>query len=480
MLLPVETKTPHTLSSLCLRLLSEAEAENVAVFAPDYNEGPSFAPVVGNDSESSSLVLAAKRTYRQDPLNGFKRYSGGWNIKDRHYWASVAYTAAPLFVIAAICIGCVVLYAGQVKFRGSTKKTLEYVVYQADTTVQKLQEVSNNLATAKQISVQKVFLPSNVQSDIDNVESKLNSSASTVADETAKNSHDIRDLLDSVRLALILIAAIMLVLTFLGFFHWDESADIHVFKLAWSKLILIFLPCISVAGDTCVAMNEYVQNPAAHTALDSIIPCVDKATAQDTLTRTKEVTSQLVEVVNEVITNVSNINFAPAFVPFYFNQSGPLVPILCNPFHPDFTDRTCTAGELNLNNATQALSNYVCQVSPSGVCTTTGRLTPPLYDDMTAAVNLCNGLENYGPFLAELQDCTFVRETFDEIYRDHCPDLQAYSKWIYVGLAMVSTAVMLSLIFWVIYGRERRYRIYTKQSDHQSLEEGKDSQDTRE
>ncbi|KAH9760551.1 transmembrane protein [Citrus sinensis] len=525
MLLPVETKTPHTLSSLCLRLLSEAEAENVAVFAPDYNEGPSFAPVVGNDSESSSLVLAAKRTYRQDPLNGFKRYSGGWNIKDRHYWASVAYTAAPLFVIAAIwflgfgacllficifhfcckrkpygysktayalsliflifftiaaIIGCVVLYAGQVKFRGSTKKTLEYVVYQADTTVQKLQEVSNNLATAKQISVQKVFLPSNVQSDIDNVESKLNSSASTVADETAKNSHDIRDLLDSVRLALILIAAIMLVLTFLGFFHWDESADIHVFKLAWSKLILIFLPCISVAGDTCVAMNEYVQNPAAHTALDSIIPCVDKATAQDTLTRTKEVTSQLVEVVNEVITNVSNINFAPAFVPFYFNQSGPLVPILCNPFHPDFTDRTCTAGELNLNNATQALSNYVCQVSPSGVCTTTGRLTPPLYDDMTAAVNLCNGLENYGPFLAELQDCTFVRETFDEIYRDHCPDLQAYSKWIYVGLAMVSTAVMLSLIFWVIYGRERRYRIYTKQSDHQSLEEGKDSQDTRE
>lgn len=128
----------------------------------------------------------------------------------------------------------------------------------------------------------------------------------------------------------------------------------------------------------------------------------------------------------------------------------------------------------------QALSNYVCQVSPSGVCTTTGRLTPPLYDDMTAAVNLCNGLENYGPFLAELQDCTFVRETFNEIYRDHCPDLQAYSKWIYVGLAMVSTAVMLSLIFWVIYGRERRYRIYTKQSDHQSLEEGKDAQDTQE
>lgn len=36
---------------------------------------------------SSSIVLAAKRTYRRDPLNGFRRYTGGWNIKDVHYWA---------------------------------------------------------------------------------------------------------------------------------------------------------------------------------------------------------------------------------------------------------------------------------------------------------------------------------------------------------------------------------------------------------
>lgn len=108
-----------------------------------------------------------------------------------------------------------------------------------------------------------------------------------------------------------------------------------------------------MAADTCVAMNEWVLNPTYHTALDDILPCVDKATAQETLIRSKEVTSQLVELINEVITNVSNINFAPAFVPFYFNQSGPLVPTLCNPFHPDLTDRACTVGEVDLTNATQ-------------------------------------------------------------------------------------------------------------------------------
>lgn len=108
-----------------------------------------------------------------------------------------------------------------------------------------------------------------------------------------------------------------------------------------------------MAADTCVAMDEWVQNPTAHTALDDILPCVDSATAQETMLRSKEVTAQLVNLINEVITNVSNINFAANFVPMYFNQSGPLVPTLCNPFFPDLSDRACTAGEVNLNNATE-------------------------------------------------------------------------------------------------------------------------------
>ncbi|KAJ0091718.1 hypothetical protein Patl1_12521 [Pistacia atlantica] len=510
-------------------------------------EGPSDAPMNEDDDDnnddyegSSSIVLAAKRTYRRDPLNGFRRYTGGWNIKEVHYWASVGFTAAPLFAIAAIwflgfgvclllicirhfcsrrepygyskiayalslifliffvilaAIGFVILYAGQGKFHGSTTSTLDYVVSQADATLDRLNGVSDYLAAAKQLQVDKIFLPSNIQTDIDNIEAKLNASASNLADKTAKSSHDIRDLLDSVRLALILIGAIMLVLAFLGFLFSMFGMQVLVYidslqrNGLWNLCSLVvfgwilvagtfilcgvFLLLHNAAGDTCVAMNEYAQNPTAHTSLDDIIPCVDKATAQETITRSKEVSSQIVEVINEVITNVSNINFAPAFVPFYFNQSGPLVPILCNPFNSDLTNHPCSASELDFNNATVVWNNYVCQVSPTGVCTTPGRLTPTFYSQMSAAVNVSNGLLNDSPFLVELEDCTFVRETFSNIYRDRCPDLQLYSKWIYVGLVMVSTAVMLSLVFWVIYGRERHHRLYTKRLNKSGLEEKK-------
>ncbi|CAI0416569.1 unnamed protein product [Linum tenue] len=218
-------------------------------------------PSSNDPVETSTLALAAERTYRKDPLDGFKRYDRGWNISDRHYWASVGFTGAPLFVVALIwflgfglclllgclfhycckrqlhgysriayalsliflvlfsiaaVIGCVVLYNAQGKFHKSTTKTLDYVVSQADSTIENLRNVSDYLASAKLLGVDQVFLPSDVQTDIDQIGGRINSSASLLDEKSSENSSDIQDLLDSVRLALIVVAAIMLVLTFLG------------------------------------------------------------------------------------------------------------------------------------------------------------------------------------------------------------------------------------------------------------------------
>lgn len=45
------------------------------------------APADINVTTNSSFVLAADRTYRRDPLNGFRKYPGGWNISEVHYFA---------------------------------------------------------------------------------------------------------------------------------------------------------------------------------------------------------------------------------------------------------------------------------------------------------------------------------------------------------------------------------------------------------
>ncbi|GMP94454.1 hypothetical protein CsSME_00043912 [Camellia sinensis var. sinensis] len=73
----------HPLQGLDERKVFEAEYGVVSWGTKRFlAEGPN-----GEGPLNSSLILAAKRTHRRDPLNGFKKYSGGWNIREPHYWA---------------------------------------------------------------------------------------------------------------------------------------------------------------------------------------------------------------------------------------------------------------------------------------------------------------------------------------------------------------------------------------------------------
>lgn len=69
---------------------------------------------------------------------------------------------------------------------------------QAETTVDNLNNVSEYLASAKRVGVNQIFLPQNVQNNIDNVDKMINDSAKTLDHETKKNSKDIQRALDIV------------------------------------------------------------------------------------------------------------------------------------------------------------------------------------------------------------------------------------------------------------------------------------------
>ncbi|MED6189336.1 hypothetical protein PIB30_095009 [Stylosanthes scabra] len=61
-----------------------------------------LAPSPETDAPSGTLLLAANRTDRPDILRRFRRYRGGWDIANRHYWASVGFTGAAGFILAAL------------------------------------------------------------------------------------------------------------------------------------------------------------------------------------------------------------------------------------------------------------------------------------------------------------------------------------------------------------------------------------------
>lgn len=196
------------------------------------------------------------------------------------YVSHISYTSS---------IGCIVLYSGQGKFHSSTSDTLNFVVGQANITVENLRNFSDDLSAAKKTGVDQVFLPGNVQGQIDDIVNKVNSSANSLDRRAQDNSEKIKDLLDLVygysflvwvcfssslfhiysikislvlycrRLILIVVAAVMLFLTFLGFckhlcilytknwfffeFYFVSDADGHV--LGYVLQYFLYLGCNS-------------------------------------------------------------------------------------------------------------------------------------------------------------------------------------------------------------------------------------------
>ncbi|XP_044959521.1 uncharacterized protein LOC123410645 [Hordeum vulgare subsp. vulgare] len=474
-------------------------------------------------SSAAAAPLAAERTRRKDPLDGLRPYAGGWNISDRHYVASVAFSAAPVFAAAAVwfaglalaalaacccrccsrgsptrdddysysrktfaaslllllaftataIVGCSVLYDGQARLDNNTAATLRYVVSQSDGAAASLRGFARFIETAKASG--GAAMPRDLGAKVDQVANRVGAAADELAARTASNARKIRTVLDTTRKILIGVAAVMLVLAFMGLVFSLAGLNSVVSFLVFLGWILVtatfilggvFLLLHNAVGDTCVAMEEWVRRPpdsSNSTALDDILPCADAAATSEALRRSKEVNHQLVATLNGVLANVSNANAFPpgAGPPLNYNQSGPPVPLLCSPYRADLSDRPCAAGEVPAAFAPQAWRGHVCRAAGAPgpeVCATPGRLTPSMYAQALAVANASAGLVGYGPVLAELADCTFVRRAFEAVAADNCPGLRWHSGSVYRSLVTVAAAVAAAVVAWVVHAKERRRR----------------------
>ncbi|KAG8475521.1 hypothetical protein CXB51_032280 [Gossypium anomalum] len=510
---------------------------NLGAWNNEISELPQ-APAPTTYESPSMLVLAAQRTNRPDLLRHFKHYHGGWNITNRHYWASVGFTGAVGFIFAAlwfVSFGLVLLayhcykwrvnikgkrtdhsqticlillifvitrtyitlmstmlwsfyyliyfgsdfIVGQDEFHGEVLHTLKYVVNQSDYTVQILNNVTQYLSLAKTINVAELFLPSNVMTDIDKLNIDLNAAADTLTEKTDENAVKIRRVFNAAigidlrgssdanfgpAFAFVVCSKAPTchshihserLVTSRYYFHplWsfctpERKMNRQLFAFANSMLHAETISQIAIS-DTCLAMEEWVENPNAETALSNILPCVDQRTTNHTLTQSKQVINSLVKVVNTYIYTFSNSNPSPADNR-YHNQSGPSMP-LCSPFDSQLLDRQCGSNKVSMANASLAWQNFTCMVSASGLCTTTGRITPDRFMQLVAAVNESFALEHYTPLLLCLQNCDFVRDTCQKIGSNYCHPLEHYLKIVNAGLGLISVGVLLCLVLWIFY-----------------------------
>ena len=106
-------------------------------------------------------------------------------------------------------------------------------------------------------------------------------------------------------------------------------------------------------------MDEWVQKkPTAYTALDDFLPCVDQDVVQGMLNDTKMANYAAIGVVNKIVDMAnSDPNSGDGGTPLSFNQSGPLLPQVCNPYNEDQSNRTCAPGEVEMQKVSEVITN---------------------------------------------------------------------------------------------------------------------------
>lgn len=107
----------------------------------------------------------------------------------------------------------------------------------------------------------------------------------------------------------------------------------------------------------------------------------------------------------------------------------------------------------------QVWKGFTCAVARSGSCNGAGRISPDMYKQLVIAVNASYALDHYTPLLLSLQDCKFVRETFNSITSNHCSYLERYLRMVDAGLVLISIGVILCLFLWTLYANRRRREV---------------------
>ncbi|XWS20499.1 hypothetical protein CRYUN_Cryun31cG0106100 [Craigia yunnanensis] len=165
--------------------------------------------------------------------------------------------------------------------------------------------------------------------------------------------------------------------------HWVDYYHTHIY-LVWH------ISRFPQHNGRYMRLNERMgPKPHGQFSNEGASPLFGQEFGQNFLDAGRSVSIEVNGMLNQCIVLVANNDtLPPQAVPVYHTQSGPLVPVICDPYTKGDTRQGCGEGQVALSNATEEWKKYVCQVSAAGIYTTAGRLTPDMYDKMSSAVNV--------------------------------------------------------------------------------------------
>ncbi|KAB1213248.1 hypothetical protein CJ030_MR5G009657 [Morella rubra] len=406
-------------------------------------------------------------TVRLDPLDRFKKYRGGYDITNKHYWSSTIFTGVYGYCIGLLWLLCGTIYGGfllattvcsrsgtrgklrkrlpcykqfclwpillvtlltilaiaasglvlggNARFHSQAKTVVNIIINTANkasetiyNTTGAMKDMTNNLEAAGGSSDASGFLNSTSE--------KLNGEAAEIQWQAKKHRHLINK---GLRIVFIIFCWFLMVLCWLFF-------GMYFFLEKFSS-------------DTCTALENFQQNPN-NNSLSSILPCDEIHSAKSILF---DVSAGIYNLVNKVNANISLLQAT----------SYPNLVYVCNPFSPPpeyrYQPNNCPANTIKIGDISKVLKLLTCSDSNKGTCENGQFVSTSDFKTAEAYSSSVQTLLNAYPGMESLVECQSVKDAFSEIVLDHCKPLKRYARMVWLSLLFLSMIMTCLVLIWI-------------------------------
>nr|XP_043629382.1 uncharacterized protein LOC122600694 [Erigeron canadensis] len=446
-------------------------------------------------------------TVRRDPLESLRKYRGGYDITNVHYWSSTAYTGIAGYVLGALWLLCGVVFGiflvattccckrsrrlkkikkptfheqfylwkiiiagfftllaivgtslvlgGNAKFHSRADKIIDIIIDTADGAAETLHNTTRAMKMT-QTNLQGTNVEASTTRFLESTSRQLNFTANDIQRQARKNRHKI-DLglrilyiVSTVIFALNLVAVIALAAV--GIFKIRRAIHILI-VLCWLITVLcwVFFGAYfflsRFAGDTCTALKGFEQDPY-NNSLSSILPCDQLLSTESVLT---DISAGVYNLVNQVNANISRI------------QQDSSSFGVCNPFSgpPEYNyqPNNCSENNIKIGDIPELLKLITCVDPVDGICN--GGI-PISGNDFRTAVAYTSSIQillNSYPGMEGLLNCQTVKDAFSEIVENHCKPVKRDVKIVWAGLVFLSIVMVFLVLTWTFQAyHERNHR----------------------
>ncbi|CAD6253835.1 unnamed protein product [Miscanthus lutarioriparius] len=448
---------------------------------------------LGNRSES----VLSRRTRRVDPLEGLRKYEGGYNITDKHYWSSAIFTGRSGYVMSGLwiiggIIFVVVLLVSKIFFskRKERYTDLDYFLerYQILTVIlcilltvfvivssavalcgtvqfhsraESVKEIIGTTALEATATIynitgaiEKMQNTSNLYNYTSQAWGHLNATVEALNSEAveiqAKAEKNMRLVSKGIR-TLELVTILCVTLNLVALLVLLVGKPLRLQKLCCLCMVFCWILTAlfwmyfglyyffdKFAGDTCVALDEYQLNPQNST-LGTIIPCSEKLSADVIL---HDVGAGIHDIINQVNSNIYTIKSE-----YPVKQ----LDYICNPFTgpPQYQYRpeNCPSGASTIGDIPQILKRLTCSDFGGGANCRPADLSSAIdYDKVQSYTSSIQNVLDIFPGSERLVSCELVKAGFADIVGNQCAPLRRGARAAWAALAALSASMVLLIL----------------------------------